>query len=246
MIQFNLLPDVKMEYIKAQRAQRLVWVTAIMATSASVTLLVLLLGLNGLQKKHMSDLSKDIGHRSSQLKGSKDIGKILTVQNQLESLTSLHEAKPAMTRLFDYLNQVTPANISINNFTVDLTAQTAVITGGADSLSSINQYVDSLKFTSYKADDGSGAAAFGNIVLTSWGLNSTQSQSQKAASYTISLNYDPKIFDITTPVKLTVPKQTTTRSEVNTPPDLFQAVPVSSTASGSSTSPSTSTGSGSH
>jgi Tfp pilus assembly protein PilN len=235
MIELNLLPDVKLEYIKAERERRLVTSISVLVTVFCVSLLVLLLAANGLQKKHLSDLSKDIASESSKLQSEPDIARILTVQNQLESLTGLHSGKPAASRLFDYLNQVTPSQVAISNYTTDMTQQTATITGTADSLHSVNQYVDTLKFTKFVEDDGSNnptkQAPFSNVVLSSFGL-STAGEAGKPANYTITLSYDPAIFDISKKIKLSVPSITTTRSTLNaTASDLFQPGPANSSTS---------------
>jgi hypothetical protein len=235
MIQLNLLPDVKLEYIKAQRARRLVLSVSVLISLVAVAILVLLLGVDGLQKKHLSDLNKDIKNDSKTLKQKPRINQILTVQNQLESLTALHNAKPAASRLFNYLDQVTPVSVDINNFTTDFGLQTATLTGDADSLSSINQYVDTLKFTSYTTTDSKAATkAFSNVVLSSFGLSSgaTGPQANKPANYTITLSYDRNIFDITQKINLSVPNKVTTRSEVNQPGELFTTAPATSAPSG--------------
>jgi hypothetical protein len=229
MIQLNLLPDVKLEYIKAQRARRLAVSIALIVGTASLVLLLLLLSVSGLQKKHLSDLSRDIATDSQKLQKEPQITKILTVQNQLESLTALHDAKPAASQLFDYLNQVTPTQVAISTFDIDFTQQTVTITGTADALSNVNKYVDTLKFTKYTTDTNSkAAAAFNNIVLGSFALNNDTKNPSQAASYTITLSYDKTIFDITQKVKLDVPTQVTTRSEATQPTDLFQAAPPTS------------------
>lgn len=228
MIQMNLLPDVKLEYIKAQQTRRLVVSVALIASAVSVGILVLILLGNGLQKKHLNDLSKDITRESSQLQQQKDIGKILTVQNQLQSLTALHAGKPAASRLTGYLNSLTPSQIAISSFTIDYTQNTAVITGTADALSSVNKYVDTLKYTTYTNQDNNdtkGTKAFSNVVLTSFGLASEAVNGGKA-SYSISLNYDKNIFDITQNIKLDIPNLTTTRASLDNPTDLFQNGPT--------------------
>lgn len=232
MIQLNLLPDIKLDYIKAQRSHRLVISIAGVTTIAAVVLLGILLSVSGLQKKHLNDLSKDINSQSTKLSKETDIGKILTVQNQLESLTTLHSGKPAASRLFDYLNQVTPANLDISSFTTDFTLQTASITGSADTISNVNKYVDTLKFTTYDSDSGTKKTpAFSNVVLSSFALTSGQQQAvNHPANYTITLSYDVNIFDITQKIKLTVPSLVTTRSQLEQPGDLFQAAPTTTAA----------------
>ena len=115
MIQFNLLPDVKLDYIKAQRTRKLVFSMSFIVSACAIALLVLLLSASALQRKHLSDLSNDISKESKTLRAKSNIDTILTVQNQLDSLTALHDAKPAAGRLSSFLNALTPATVSISS-----------------------------------------------------------------------------------------------------------------------------------
>ena len=223
MIQFNLLPDIKLEYIKAQRSRRLVILVSFLVSAAAILLLVVLLSIDGLQKKHLSDLNRDISNETSSLQHKPDINTILTVQNQLQSLTALHTGKPAANRLFSYLNELTPAAVSITNLSIDFTQYTVNLTGTADALSTVNKYVDTLKLTTYSAGNTPGNnPAFSNVVLSSFGLNTSAQDRSQAANYTITFSYDKNIFDITQDVSLSVPS-VTTRAQVQNPTDLFKA-----------------------
>ncbi len=237
MIQFNLLPDVKLEYMRARRSQRLVFGISAIAVAVSISVLLLIVSVGLAQRKHLKDLNNDIQSESSQLQKKPQINRILTVQNQLESLGQLHDAKPAASRLFTYLNQVTPVEASITSFNIDFVEQKATITGTADALSSVNKYIDTLKFTKYQVKDSADSKlAFSDVVLTSFALTEGSAADAggkaKAATYTISLIYDQPIFDITHDVTLTVPAKVTTRSELEKPTDLFEAAPVTSTSGG--------------
>jgi hypothetical protein len=238
MIQFNLLPDVKLQFIKAQRMRRLILGISALVSVISLVILVLLIGANQLGKKHLSDLSSDITKESKQLQGEPQINNILTVQNQLESLTGLHATKPSVARLFDYLNRLTPAQVSITNYTSDFTLQTVTITGTADTLSNVNQYVDTLKFTKYslKDDPTTLVPAFKSVVLSAFSLGTANVAKTQAATYGISFSYDPAIFDITKTVELAVPSLVTTRSTTNQPAsDLFTAAPAVPNQTGAKT-----------
>jgi hypothetical protein len=230
MIQFNLLPNVKVEYIKAQKTRRMVIAISVVVTVVAIALLLLSLAIDGLQKKHLSDLSADVQSRSSRLQAVPELDSILTVQNQLESLTPLHDGKIAAPRLFSYLNQITPSSVSISNFTTDFTMQTATVSGNATNLSDVNQYVDTLKFTTYTTtSDTTPADAFSNIVLSSFSLGSGQQGSAQKASYSITFSYDPALFNNTDTISLDVPTQTTTRSDIAQPSNLFSASPTPTT-----------------
>ncbi|MEO7363885.1 MAG: PilN domain-containing protein [Candidatus Saccharimonadales bacterium] len=239
MIQFNLLPDVKMAYIKAQKMRRLILSIAVLVSVLSLALLGLVVVTNQLGKRHLADLSKDIASESRDLQGRKELNKILTVQNQLQTIGTLQDGRPAVSRLFGYLNQLTPSSVSITNYTSDLTAQSVTITGTADALSSVNKFVDTLKFTTFALpDDGPEVKtpAFKTVVLTTFSLGSSADKAQ-AASFTIDFSYDPSIFDITKKITLRIPSLVSTRSTTSLPTaDLFTTAPAGATPSTGTTS----------
>jgi Tfp pilus assembly protein PilN len=203
MIQFNLLPDVKLEYVKAQRTKRLLTLVSIVVSLASLAVLLLsIITVDVVQKKSLHDLNNDVAKYSSQLKSVKDLDKILTVQNQLSTLTSLHDQKPVTSRLFTYISQITPSQASLNKLTVDFTANTLTIGGTAPSLDTVSTYTDTLKGTTYKTGDSSRAAAnaFSGVVLSTFGRDDS------GATFTITCSFDPVIFKTDSNVTLTVPQ----------------------------------------
>lgn len=231
-MQLNLLPDVKMEYIKAQRSRRLVLSISVLVTAIALALLLLLLAVEGLQKKHLGDLHRSISADSAKLQSEPQINKMLTVQNQLNSLTALHASEPATARLFDYLNEITPANVNITDFSIDFNQQSATITGTSDTLANVNKYVDTLKYTTYTAGSNSSQPAFNNVVLSNFSLNTGSQDASQAANYTITVSYDKNIFDITQNIKLSVPSVTTTRLQLSQPSDLFKPAPTAPSTGG--------------
>lgn len=223
MIQLNLLPDVKIEYLRTARNKRLVMGASVLVIAVSVGIMLLLATIvYGFQKKNLADLNKDITTYNKQLKDTPDLDKVLTIQNQLVALTGLHEKKVAANRLFPYLTQLTPSAASIAQMEMDAEANTLTIEGNATSLDVANTYIDTLKFTTFQevASDGSvegdGEKAFNDVVMTQFTRNST------GATFTIVCSYEPKIFDNTLQVKLTVPKIVSTRSLTEQPTDLFK------------------------
>ena len=211
--------------MKAQHTRRLVITLSVAVALASAAVLVVLLSVDGLQKKHLSDLAKEVASQSSKLESEPQINKILTVQNQLASLSTLHNGKPEASQLFTYINQITPVEISINNLTTDFTKDTITVTGSSDSLSSVNKYIDTLKYTTYTtATNKTAKPAFTNVVLSSFSLNDSSSSDPTAiASYSVNFGYDPTIFGITQSAKLSVPGTTTTRPDSNGSGGLFKA-----------------------
>lgn len=218
MIQFNLLPDIKIEYIKAEKLKRLIiGVSAFVAAASIVVCMVLFIVVKSLEK-HSGDLSKDINANVQKLQGTKDLDRILTIQNQLKTLPTLHSGKPEVSRIFTYMSQVTPGNVTLSKLDVDFESGTLILAGGAEDLLSVNKFVDTLKFTNMKigGDTPKTSLAFSAVTLTTFGAT------EKAASYTITLGYDKQIFDNQIDVSLDVPKTITTRSELNLPIELFK------------------------
>lgn len=218
MIQFNLLPDVKIAYIKAQRQKQLVVSISVIASIAAITIFLLLfMFVNVAQKKNMNDLSKDIKTQSNDLMKTKDLNKILTVQNQIGALDGLHGDKVVAQRLFGYLEQVTPKDVSISQLDVDFEASTISISGTSASLAAINTYADSLKFTKFTTkNDETEKAAFNDVVLAK--LTRTDGKND----YTLTAVFDPLIFAQGEEVELKVPQMVTTRSSTERPGALFE------------------------
>lgn len=218
MIQFNLLPDVKIEYLKARRQKHIVMLASGLTIAISiVAIIILATTVFGLQRKNISDLTNDIQSATTELQNTPDLDKILTVQNQLNVLPQLHDDKPVASRIFGYINQATPNNVSIARLNVNFESQTMRISGAADSLETINQFVDTLKFTEYTTDgDETSQQAFSGVVLTNFGRDNAN------ASYTIELSFDPTIFSQQAQAELKVPNIVTTRSGVAQPEVLFE------------------------
>ena len=223
MIQFNLLPDVKLEFIRAQQNKRMVMAVSTLVSAVSVIILIgLLLSVFVFQKQHMNNVSADITEYTKNLNATSDINKILTVQNQLNALGSLHDKKQDTTRIFPFIQQLTPTDISISALTIDYTSATMIVTGtanpagDANKLAAVNTFVDTLKFTQFSSGDTS-SKAFSEVVLSSFG------RAENGASFTIALKFNPILFANTETVTLKIPSQVTTRSETEKPNALFNA-----------------------
>lgn len=188
-VQFNLLPDSKLEYKRAEHTKKLVFTSAFIASATSLAILLIMLGfVDGIQKKLMNDAAARVDKASSQLQSLK-IDKIITVQSQLKALPGLHQNKHITSRIYTYLPKITPPDVSINKLDMDLTQNTMVLSGTAGSQQSINTFIDTLKFATYTLGSGSvKAPAFQSVVESGFNIN------PGSVGYTISMNFDPKLF----------------------------------------------------
>lgn len=230
MIQFNLLPDIKLEYIRAQKMKRSIILIALISTGISIAVVSMLaINVYGLQREHIRNLSSDIAEGEETIQSIDQFDRILTVQNQLLSLPDLHSQKPEASRLYEYIETVVPSDVRINRVELDFEAATLRFTGQADDLSEVNRFVDTLKFTNYvilddeETDDEDSdderqedkIRAFSSVVLTNF------SRDPAEASYTIDLEFDSTIFDTNQNAQLVLEKKITTRSQVERPEPLF-------------------------
>ncbi len=237
MVQFNLLPDIKLQFVKARRTKYLMTFVSIIVGVVSVAVLLFaFFFVNVIQKESLKDLQNDIDGYSTDLKDIKDLDKILTVQNQLNAVTTLHETKPVASRLFGYLAQMTPSQATLTKLTVDFSQNTIVIGGKAPTLDAVSIYTDTLKATKYRVvgdlamqkgnnnDDmcpnyeGSQTSLPENKSLTAGGdctdptyafskvVLEKISRDDKGATFNITLSYDAVIFNDTKDVQLVVPK----------------------------------------
>lgn len=244
MIQFNLLPDVKLQYLKARYRKRLVIGSSTIVSAFCLTIFVLLLiFVRAEQPRQLRSVSGKIKDAQATLQKNTELNKVLTIQNQLASLPKLHDDKVISSRLFDYLTQLTPNDATISNVDIDFAAHTLVIKGNANTLEIVNKFADTLKFTTYKTpaatatDKPTTGKAFSNVVLSNFSVGSASTSSQPGsssqASYELTTVFNPAIFtnvkvDPSSSVKqveLVVPKLITTRSETEKPATLFVPQP---------------------
>lgn len=118
MIEVNLIPDVKLELLKARRQQKMVISGSILIAIASVGLIVFMslftFGGQAFAEKIADDSIKD---RTEELKSIDDLSQTLTLQAQLSQLLSSQKDKNISSRLFDILSVVVPTGDNAVNVT---------------------------------------------------------------------------------------------------------------------------------
>jgi Tfp pilus assembly protein PilN len=211
MIQLNLLPEVKKEYIKAKRTKRLIVSTSVIISASAVFLLFLQFSfVQFAQQKSISDLTKDIESEVASIQSVEGLDEILSIQNQLNTIPGLSEDRPETSRIFEYMRTVTPKDVFISRLDLDIENNKIEVSGTASSIASINTFADTLKFATYKTDDIEDGEPFTGVLTT-------LSRNNNKSSYSIELEFDPILFDNTETVVLVVPNTVTTRSVTGQP-----------------------------
>jgi hypothetical protein len=232
MIQFNLLPDIKKEYINAKKSKALIIGVSALTSAGSIGLIILLfLYVFVVQQLQTSMVTTDIKKKSDTLNGIQDLSKYLTIQSQLASLPSLHDQKGAYMRLFSFLpllNPGDPNNIKLSNLQLLASDKTIVFTGTTATFQGLNIFADSLRNAevSYK-EPGATTVKKDKMFDSTYVQSSVLSRVSGGlvVSFSIRTVYRDYVFDIrNSDVNASVPNIKTTQSITESPKSpLFDA-----------------------
>lgn len=200
MIEINLIPDVKRELLRAQRARSIVISGAILTSIvAAAVVVVMLVYIYGVQSLRHYTLDQDIKSQSSELSKVEDLSKILTIQNQLATMKDLNDKKQIDSRIFNVLSAVVPPepnSVKLSRVTIDNTASKITLEGQTrafDSMevfkktldSAVIVYTDNNEQKSVKLADSLDA---GDV---SYGSNANN---EKVIVFTLTFAYPAELF----------------------------------------------------
>ncbi len=231
MIEINLIPDVKQEFIRAKRTRTLVISGAVLVGVGSVAFVVLLaVYLFGVQTVRSGLISNDITAKSNQLKGIDDIDNTLTVQHQLTRLDELHNQKNLVSRLFNLLIAINPAppdEVIFSKTTVD--AETGTVTlegqtsGRYNTADVLKKTILGTKISYTDSDDETQTESLTDDVLTSNLSFGEDSSGKKVLSFAMTFEYNPEFFARGSKNAIVIKpnRQNVTDSYVRLPDSLF-------------------------
>jgi len=238
MLQLNLLPDVKKEFLHAQRQRNLVMTICILASAIAGGVVIVLGVVMGGQLVQKNILTGNIDRDKATIikdQASKQLNEYLTVQNQLSQIDSLKDAQPIYSRLFDYLGQLNPADPnSVKLSSVRVVSATAADSSGAGaielqgvtaSFASLDVYKTTLQHAiiTYSDDPKSNSkdeALFTSVTVSEAGISQGNNESQ--VSFTISVVYNEAAFKSSSVgITLKIPQETTSDADRNAPKSVF-------------------------
>jgi Tfp pilus assembly protein PilN len=231
MIEINLVPDVKQEFLKAKRVRTVVISTAVLVGLASIAIVALLAVYAFLGQTVRSSLAdSEIKDKSAQLAKVEDLGKTLTIQHQLEELSEIHNGTNVMSRFFEMLAAINPSapnQVTFSMARVDAETNSVRLEGQA-----VNGFnaADTLKKTilsttlSYRdeTNEMKTLPLAQSVALSelSYGEDST---GRKVLRFTLTFDYDPAFFSPVSRDAVIVPpnRQNVTDSFLRLPESLF-------------------------
>lgn len=220
MIGLNLLPDVKKEFLTAQRSRNMVISVSIITMVAALVLTGLLAAfVYGGQALSVQNLSDQIEDNQAVLQQKPDIDQYLTVQNQLGSLESLHAQKSIYSRVFDYLqklNPTAPDNMTVTAISLDKATNIISMQGTtADfrSLDVVKSTLENAQLTYRANETDNETSLFTTVTLVTASLSQDSQTQGSFVSFDFQLEFVPEAFmPSSTNLNIVVPKLTSSGS----------------------------------
>jgi len=214
MIQVNLIPDLKAEFLKAQRTKRFVIGIAFLVSAVFLALVILMfVYVNVWQSTQTNNNKAKINDLLLEYQKNEDLDKIVSVQNQLSVLPELHNQKPLVSRLVTYLAVITPKGPEYRSVNLNFDAFSVELVGTAESPVQVNELANTVKNAVYTVaeDKETSIPAFSNVILD------TITSDEDGVNFSMRFTFDEQIFSNHDEIEMIIPEIDSTNSEVNRP-----------------------------
>lgn len=231
MIEINLIPDVKLELLRAKKTRSMVVSAAILISIVSGSLVALIsVYAYGVQGYANYSADKTIDEEGKKLSAVADLPEMLTIQNQLKELSDKQQNKTVTSRVFDLLTTIIPDGdneVKISKIDLDTEEGTigieAEAKNGFEALEVFKKTIASTTLQySVDGEKMEPVPIAVNIQSTDVSL-SESSEGGKVLRFSISFEYAEELFSPTSENgKIIAPdKQNATDSAKSVPKSLF-------------------------
>lgn len=203
MIQINLLPDVKLEFIRMRRMRRLVIMIGIVVVSVSIIITSLVtFNFYSVKQATIKTQGKQIEDAIGAIRTEENLQKILTAKQSIATLNEIHKEKWVAGNTIFYINDILLDEVGLDGYSFDFNANTFSLSlrlvDGADSDEVPYQQERVFESAFYvegnKEVESIGEAkqrenrVFSKIICNGCGIG------QDTQDFTISGDFIPKIF----------------------------------------------------
>lgn len=231
MIEINLVPDVKQDFIKVKQTRNLVISGAIIFGAIAVGVVALLaIYTFVIQPVRSSNLEYEIKTKKAELASKNDIDRMLTIQNQLAQINQLHDNKNITSRLFEVITAINPAppnqatfstiQLSTDSNTIKIEGQTP---NGYDALEALKKTITGTNFDFTNQSGKVASLPLTENVLPSDTSFGEDSLGKRVLRFTLTFQYNDALFEKSSKnTKVIQPnKQNVTDSFLGIPVSLF-------------------------
>lgn len=134
--EINLVPQVKMQMIKAQKVRNLVLFICILVSSIAVGAVVVLFGIKSGQDIALSGKDKKLEQMSTKLNEYGELNNLITIQNQLATIDEIDDQKTVVARVFGALGVMLPQgadSVKLSELNVNMANNLVRMEGQADA-----------------------------------------------------------------------------------------------------------------
>ena len=134
--EINLVPEVKMQMIKAQKMRNLVLFICIVVSSVAVGAVVILFGIKSGQDIAMHNQDSKLKLMSDKLNGYDEFDDLITIQDQLGRYSEILQKRAVVSRVFGALGVMLPQGsdeVKMSELKVTLDTDTINMEGQADA-----------------------------------------------------------------------------------------------------------------
>jgi hypothetical protein len=228
MIELNLLPDVKKEFIRAQRIRNTVISGAIIVSLVCGGLVALLaVFVYAGQGVIINNLKQQITENHTKLAGQQEINKYLAIQSQLAALDTAAGQRSVYGRVLDALpalNPAAPNNVTLYDFSINKADSSATMSGQAATFEVVNNFKNTLEKSALVYTDSTGKEFNTPLfpTVTSGVPALSEVNGKSIAAFNFTMTFAPEAFDPSNSnIKILVPKLVTSDSDQNAPKELF-------------------------
>lgn len=197
MIEINLIPDVKQEFIHAQRVRLSVITLSVIIGIVAVAIVIVLGLLLGVQSARGYLLDNSIKDDSAKLADVPDINKTLTIQNQLGKISSIHQSSHVDSRIFSVLTSLANGNgdekVQYSNVAVDTSTDTVTVQAQTPTFNGLDVFKKTLVATNFRySTEGSSTKQTEPLASDISITNQTQAldaTGKRVVTFTLSFTY---------------------------------------------------------
>lgn len=149
--EINLVPEVKLQMIKAQKMRNLVLFICIVVSAVSVGVVAVLFSIKSGQDIAMTVQDNRLNKMSVKLAEYDELGNLVAIQSQLEKMGELGEAKTVPSRVFGALGAMVPTGGDVVKFSelrIDL--ETGILRLEAQADARVSPLIDYRVLESFK------------------------------------------------------------------------------------------------
>lgn len=233
MIEVNLVPDVKQEFIKAQRMRNtVISIATLVAIGCGVAVVLVALYVFGAQGVRGSLADKAIDDGIGKLQDVEDFDKVLTVQNQLSSISAIHDETKLSARLFTMLAAITPRGddkVTISRFDMDTEEGMITIEGktahGYKALDVFKKIILATEFVYVEeGDNETKTMALTDEIIDGDRSYGEDENGRRSLQFSFTFSYDENLFNRQLTGEFRSPnKGNATDSALEIPGSLFAA-----------------------